>query len=369
MKAFLENAAKMPCEFIVNPTDEKYLDEHTRQWQGIPTIAVTKGGRIFLGWYSGGALEPDIDNFNLLAKSDDGGETWSAPLAVIQSDAAHLIHAFDIQLFTAPDGRLFVYWTQNDCHPDETDENGQSLYGGIIRNGIAFSERNHSLWYVICENPDADELVFTKPARADMGVLRCKPLVLPDGRWLCCNYDRKDPRYGYSFTRDGITYERHYGAKKIPTPFDESMAYRRANGDIVLLARTEFSGELAETVSHDGGFTWDEARNSGIQSKNTRFYVGRTPSGRLLLVHNDHPTDRTNLTLKLSEDDGETWICSHAIDTRPDLSYPDVDFLGDDILLVYDRGRYGAKEVLFARFTEDDLLAGRPITPQIFSKV
>ena len=306
-------ASKIACDFINYPTDERFTDEHIRKFQGCPTIAITKGGRIFLAWYSGGTREPHIENFNLLIKSDDLGNTWSEPIAVIPSNRERFVHALDIQLFTAPDGRLFVFWVQND----------------------------------------------TKPRYAGKGFLRCKPLVMSTGDWLCFNYDQMSDRYGYSVSSDdGATFVRHYGARKIPSPFDEAMAYEKKNGDIRMFARTMNTGDLAESVSHDHGLTWDDAKNSRITSPSSRFFVARTPSGRVLMVRNDHPTARTNMTLCLSDDDGETWK-TRCIDSRCDLSYPDADFLGNEIFLTYDRERTGAKEILFAKFTEDDILDDR----------
>ena len=44
----MNNASKMPCDLLLYPDDEKY-SEKIRNFQGCPTIAITKGGRIFLG--------------------------------------------------------------------------------------------------------------------------------------------------------------------------------------------------------------------------------------------------------------------------------------------------------------------------------
>ncbi len=71
------------------------------------------------------------------------------------------------------------------------------------------------------------------------------------------------------------------------------------------------------------------------------------------------PPDRANKHDSLSlDDDGETWK-TRCIDSRCDLSYPDADFFGNEIFLTYDRERTGAKEILFAKFTEDDILDDR----------
>ena len=198
--------------------------------------------------------------------------------------------------------------------------------------------------------------------------MRCKPLVTASGRWIACNYDQVDPRYGYSISDDGgKTFSRRYGPEKIATPFDETMCYERRDGSIRMLARSG-KGELGECYSYDGGLTFGEASLSGIDGPNTRFFVGRLPSGRLLLVKNDDRTVRRNMTACLSEDDGVTWPYKALIDARPDVSYPDVDILDGKILLTYDRERTKAKEILFAAFTEEDIIKGTIPTPRIVSK-
>ncbi|MBQ8508687.1 MAG: exo-alpha-sialidase [Clostridia bacterium] len=346
----LTNAGKQSCEIIWNPTDEKYTNEHIRHFQGCPTIAVTRGGRIFMGWYSGGRCEPHMENFNLIVKSDDGGETWSKPIVVIPSSMERWVQSLDIQLWIDPDGRFHVFWVQNNTHPVGQGKDGYTIDGWV------FGDPRHTEWEMICENPDADELTFTEPRMLDIGFLRCKPLVTKSGRWINFNYDQMTDRYGYSISDDkGATWTRRYGAKKIATPFDEGMAYQKENGDIRMLARTSI-GELAETTSHDDGLTWDETIPSGIDSPNTHFYIARTPSGRVLMINNDHRTSRCNMTVYLSEDDGVTWKYKRLIDGRNNLSYPDVEFHNGEIYLTYDRERTGAMEILFTRFTEADIM-------------
>lgn len=127
-------------------------------------------------------------------------------------------------------------------------------------------------------------------------------------------------------------------------------------------------GELAESISRDGGLSWSPVVKSGIDNPGTRFYISRTPTGRVLLVNNDHRSSRTNMTVYLSEDDGATWFCKRCIDDRPNLSYPDVDFYDGSIYLTYDRERCGAREILFLAFTEEDILEGRALTPTVVSK-
>ncbi len=365
----MSNAKHQAAEVIFNPQSLKYHEE-LRMYQGCPTLAVTHGGRIFLGWYAGGLSEPRMDNYNLLIYSDDNGKSWSKPLFVIPSSYENRIHALDIQLYTDPKGVLHVQWVQNNVTPfvDQklTYIPNQPL---VMRDGYIFHDFRHYAWEMTCENPDAEELRFSEPRALYPGFLRCKPTFLKNGHQLHFAYDQLSDRYVYQRTEDGgKTFTRHTGSLKKGTPFDETMAYEMKNGDIRMLART-VRGELAESTSHDGGFTWDETKNSGIVSANTRFYINRLPSGRVILITNDHPSQkRKNMTIFLSEDDGLTWPYKVCIDERESVSYPDADIYGDTIYLTYDRERMDAREIFFASFTEEDIIAGKEIPVSIVSK-
>lgn len=364
----MKKANEAACQVLLNPHDLRYA-ENIRQYQGCPTVAVTRGGRLYLGWYAGGTTEPHIDNYNWLVYSDDGGKTLSDPLLVIPSDRERLVHALDIQLWIDPNGRLHVFWMQDNVRPLPENPPAQTAWTrATVTDGLLFDDCAHSLWEVICEAPDAENPAFGEPRCIGSGFLRCKPTVLSNGTWLYFNYDQLNRRYGYSISRDGgRTLERHYGAPKLETLFDEGMAYERRDGSVRMLARTRL-GALAETVSLDGGLSWSETRLCGINCPNTRFFVARTPSGRVILVNNDDPKGRKNMTVYLSDDDGDTWAHKCCIDTRSHISYPDVDFYGGKIYLIYDRERTGAKEILLTVFDENDVINGTLPAPWVISK-
>lgn len=368
---FGSDNARVPCKVLYRPTDEKY-SESIRNFQGCPTVAVTKKGRVFLGWYSGGIREPHMENYNYLTYSDDGVNFKNA-LLVIPSDADRGVHALDIQLWIAPNGALWVFWVQNNAIKDGSDGVDMLIRSQsqpmVSHDGWTFPDMRHTEWCVVCDDPDADDPVFSEPRLLDIGFLRCKPLVLSSGRWLFFNYDQLNDRYGYSISDDnGVTFTRRYGAKKYLTPFDEAMAYQRKDGSIRMFARAR-CGELPESISYDNGENWQEATLSGIPNPSTRFFVSRTPSGRVMLVNNHHPSQRTDMTVYLSEDDGVTWKYKKCIDNRASLSYPDVDFYDGKIYLTYDRERTGAKEILLAVFTEDDIIqSDKKIEISVISK-
>lgn len=364
----MNKAKNYCCDIYINPDNLKFHKD-VRMFQGCPTIAVSRGGRIFLGWYSGGTKEPHIKNYNLVVYSDDLGKTWSDPVLIIDSNKEKMIQALDIQLFTDEKGRLHIQWVQNNVKtaPEVIPKakKGQPL---VVLDGNLFDDFQHNEWEIICDDPDAAELVFSEPRFVYHGFLRCKPVFLNNGDWLNFAYDQLNDRYGYYISSDkGESYSHFYGSKKMPTVFDETMAYQKSDGTVIMFARTH-AGELARSVSYDNGRTWTETELSGIVSADTRFFVKKLPSGRVMLVVNDDAKTRKNMTVFLSEDDGENWQYKKCIDSRCDVSYPDADISGARIFLTYDRSRCGHKEILFASFTESEIIENKEIEITIVSK-
>jgi predicted neuraminidase len=121
--------------------------------------------------------------------------------------------------------------------------------------------------------------------------------------------------------------------------------------------------------STDGGHTWGEPRPSVQPHVSSRVFVRRLASGNLLMVKNgapgDKPTERRDLTAYLSCDDGASWPHALVLDAgRKDVAYPDGQQLGNGLVAVtYDFDRTGTRQILFATFREEDILAGSFTTP------
>ena len=58
--------------FITDPEALKKYASENRRWQGIPSIEITKRGRLFAAFYSGTETET-MDNYVIVVKSDGGG--------------------------------------------------------------------------------------------------------------------------------------------------------------------------------------------------------------------------------------------------------------------------------------------------------
>lgn len=163
--------------------------------------------------------------------------------------------------------------------------------------------------------------------------------------------------------------------------FDEHMLVEKKDGALWMLVRT-FKG-IGESFSTDGGYTWTPGRNSHIDGPCSRFFIRRLKSGRLLMINHynfDQRIDlddimnqgnvkswkgRSHLTAMLSEDDGETWPYTLLLDERNEVSYPDAKEADNGYIYVtYDWERVTQREILMARFTEDDILRGKILSPE-----
>ena len=335
----------VPAARILFETSEEFSLQN-RLWQGCPTLECTPGGSLYGGWYSGGTREPSLHNYNILYRSPDGGFTFpEKPVLILGSNPAADKVVIDIQLWCDPSGKLWVFWVERSC----------LLPKNAPGHLHCFALR--------CENPDAEtkDLIWSDVQFIGEGFLRCKPTVLSDGRWILPAYDWKSDRYAWIESADqGRTFTRKQGPVKVDSIFDETMFYEYLpeNGRCLkLLARTH-QGYIAQSLSADGGATWTPC-SSFLPAPGSRFFIRRLRSGRLLLIYNDHPSNRTNLKALLSEDDGETWKGGLLLDDSGNISYPDAAELPDgSITVLYDHGRATFREILSARFTEQEILQG-----------
>lgn len=335
-----------------------------RSHQGIPGIERSASGRLFAVWYAGGITECR-ENYVMMVVSDDNGATWSDAVAVI--DPPHPdVRAFDPALWVAPDGRFFCFWAQG-CG----GENGE-ICDGIV-----------GVWYTVLENPDDDPAVFrfTPPRRISNGIMMNKPTVLSDGTWaLPCSvwtgdHYRKHESLGVVpgammvvSTDNGEHFEVRgridMSYVEGGAIFDEHMFVELRDGRIVCYIRVKKG--IAESISCDGGRTWSLPELSRtVQGPNSRLFIRRLKSGRLLMVNNDSSVKREKMTAYLSDDDGATWPHRLLLDAREhDVAYPDGTEAPDGTLyLIHDFARKNGGYILMSRITEADILAGTPVSP------
>lgn len=345
---------------------KRFSAEH-RLWQGIPSVECTKKGCLWVAFYSGGDGEPRCGNYCLLIKSDDGGRSWSETVAVAFEGAD--ARAYDPALWIDPLGRLWFFWSVS---PD------------------------YAVKAVLCEDPDADVPQFSKEKHIGFDVMLNKPTVTESGDWLfpCAVWEpglippakngagpSPHPTGAHVFlSRDeGKTFSHLSSATGADRSFDEHMILENTDKTLSMYTRTGYG--IGISRSADGGRTWTAIEDSGIPNPCSRFYIRRLPSGRVLLVAHHKFTGRNNLAAFLSEDGGKSFPHVLLLDGRTDVSYPDAAVTPDgQIAIVYDRERGAryresadysrhAREILLALITEEDILAGKPVSPHSALKI
>lgn len=342
---------------ITDSDDLKAYASDKRQWQGVPGIEITRSGRLFAAFYSGGVRE-EAGNYIVLIRSDDNGAHWSEPIAAV--DEGPEARAYDPCLWIDPRGRLWLFAAVMPAHRE-----------------IAF----------VCDDPDAETLAWRDVGVIGHDVMMNKPIVTANGRWLLpiavwrdgvkVKFETtSDPKlsFVYESTDEGRSFHRLGGADVPDRSYDEHMLLERRDGSLLMLVRTFFG--IGKSESFDGGLTFTPGEDSGLGGPSSRFCLRRLQSGRVILVNHAVSTGRSHLTAYLSEDDGKTFPYSLLIDERPDVSYPDLTESPDGLIyIIYDRERGAinskmrlppekmAKEILFCTLREEDILAGRFRSP------
>lgn len=362
----------IPPKINTNPLPE--YDYENLDYAMILGMARTPGGRLWLVWVAG---EDGPGAHMVAATSDDDGETWSKPRLVVDSR----LPDFPVQrsvlvgnFWTDPLGRLWFFFDQT-----------MNMFDG--RQGV---------WASVCKNPDDDQPEWSQPVRIWHGAVLNKPTVLDNGEWLLPVEFPRFPSRGGMFedvhkeldplrganvlvSKDqGKSWQRR-GNCRFPNPnWQEHAFIELKDGRIWMLARTKT--EVMQSFSSDGGKTWQEPSVPTFKHPRARFLIQRLESGRIFLVKHGDTIDsydtsinrggRSKLTAWLSDDEGQTWQGGLMIDERAGISYPD-GFQSPDgtIYITYDRERSPLGEILMAKITEDDILAGKLVNPKSKLKI
>lgn len=320
-----------------------------RAFQGIPSLAVTPGGRLWATWYASKTPGEDLNNYVVLSTSGDNGKTWNEVL-VVDPDEGGPVRAYDPELWMAPDGKLRLAWAQAVGHD-----------GSIA-----------GVWFLTIANPESAEPDHDQPVRVTDGIMMCKPLVLSSGEWAlpASTWRATDNSARMVVSTDQGTTWSVRGGCNVPAAdraFDEHMFIERRDGSLWLLARTKYG--IGESVSTDRGRTWPGLKPSDIAHPSARFFIRTLKSGNLLLVKHGpigEQTGRSHLTAFISIDEGKTWGGGLLLDERSGVSYPDGQETDDGLIrIIYDFSRTGARQILMASFREEDAAAGKPVSDAV----
>ena len=342
--------ASAMAEFIYNPADSRLKD---RKFEQVPAVAATADGKqVFVAWYSGGAA-PGPGNYVTLSVSQDLGKSWlNDQLAIYPTDKAYRL--FDPTIWRDNKGKINLFYG--------------SAKNSLIWDGFGGVNAIEIKW-------DGNRISNSQPIRISDGVMSNKPVYLSskkqtlfpvyiDKPILGTKSEKSFPQHGvfiYSKTNNNLSLSA-YASIQIDEELrihDEPQLVEISEmGEYLAMLRT--TKGIYYTKSSDFGKTWAKIQpfTASGPTTSSRFYLGKLSSGNLLLVSNNSTT-RNKMSAFLSKDGGKTWPHKLVLDERENVSYPDADQTSDGgIHVVFDRERTGAKDILYCRFTENDILNG-----------
>jgi hypothetical protein len=164
----------IPPKLIANPGSTTDYNRAKRTCTGVPSIAVSRGGRLWAAWFSGTTpgeiIERCPNAYVVVSTSGDGGKTWKEVLA-IDPDGAGPLKAYDPHPWIDPDGKLWVFFT------------------------LPYPLHKHA-WAITAEDGDQESPAWSPPHPVFEGVLLNKPAVLANGDWLFPTYARRPEHRG-----------------------------------------------------------------------------------------------------------------------------------------------------------------------------
>ena len=254
-------------------------------------------------------------------RSTDGGKTWSDMSVVAQGDTvAKCGYGDAVVIADEVKGNLVAVFSGN---------NGlwQSNEASLSRTYTSISTDNGKSWNPVVDITDqVYGGVYGEGTRYGLFTGSGSGVQLKHGahagRIMLVVAARNDATWGgtmsnYAIYSDdgGITWH----ASKNPgcTDGDEAKVVELSNGNVLMSIRNRHKGDRLFSVSTDGGETWSEPKyNSTLPAPACNGdIVTYTHGGKNLLLHSlpASRTTRENVTVYVSEDNGETWVPKRCI--------------------------------------------------------
>lgn len=332
----------------------------------IPALVTTNSGAILAFCEGRNNGRGDAGNIDLLLKrSTDNGKTWSnqqviwndttntcgnpAPVVDRETGVVHLLmtwnrgddHERDIIAQSSKDTRRIFITTSTD----------DGLTWSTPREITAQTKQPDWTWYAT--GPGAG-IQLTQGEHKGR-------LVIP------CDHIEADTKHYYShiiYSDDhGATWS--LGGSSPDHRVNESQVVELSNGDLMLNMRNYYDGtrQRQVAISKDGGMTWSNQRHDPalIEPRcqaSFRSAVGATgaAANHVLFSNPASETKRENMTIRLSEDDAQTWTNSLILHQGPS-AYSDIAILHNgQVACLYEAGETSPYETItFSRFALGDI--------------
>ncbi|WP_432797095.1 exo-alpha-sialidase [Poriferisphaera sp. WC338] len=332
-------------------------------------------GDLLVAWLSGSGKEPATDNCALLARSSDGGKTWSEPEIIVPAgEQAGIV----TNLYTTDDGKVVLlgaHWPSDKKYTEwhyfsrVSEDSGKTWgkpYPFKINKGYA--ALGHGQRPLTLDN---GETFFV----GQFYRKRNKRLIAPAGALAFAKNETDALRMPKGKGRDSGKFgEYHHGfvGVKVDSPVVRSteMLGKADNrplglleptgivlkhGTISVLMRAEWGGYLWRADSTDNGRTWSRAYPTKIPNPSALIDLTRLPDGRIALLHNPsggqvgERAKRSPMSLWISDDEMQSWSVKADLLHGGKRAYPNGTILKDGrLVFVYDNNR---RQVCFVEVT------------------
>lgn len=189
--------------------------------------------------------------------------------------------------------------------------------------------------------------------------VRFAPVRTARGDLLLPAYDDLLQRCLFYSSSDGLEWALLGAVSSNPPAIQPSVAVL-PDGRVLSVMRNTQGGWLWVSASQDGGRTWTAPQDSRFPNPVSPAGLLQLRGGNLLLVYNDSPDERVNLTAALSADGGVTWPRRRVLvgsDER--TSYPSLVEAPDrTIHLLFTVGRERIDHIAFNEAWVAQTLAG-----------
>lgn len=276
------------------------------------SVTALDNGDLYLVYY-GGDGEYATNTAVYGSRLKKGETTWSPPAVI--ADTPHRSEGNGV-VWQAPDGVVWLYyvvrygdtWSSSRIQAKLSRDRGQTWTDPIIvawQEGMMVRGRPIAL-------ADGDYLL---PIYHETGMNR--EWVGADTESLFLRYSPKT----HQFTESSRIRSRLGNLQPSVVQLDDKhlIAYCRRGGDYEPRA----DGFVVRSESLDGGHTWSEGQDSQFPNPNAAIDFIKLQNGHLLLVYNNSISDRTPLTVAISQDADKTWPWRRDIATGDfDYAYP-----------------------------------------------
>jgi len=322
----------------------------------------------------------DFGNVDIVFKrSTDHGQTWSKQKVVVDhgllqaGNPAPVLDALDPSY---SNGKLFLFYNTGTASEHDT-RNGKGIrevwYSTSTDHGLTWSKGVNITTQV--HKPNQPSFNKAYQFKEDWRTHANTPghaLQLKKGKYagrifVPANHSAGAPQKGFNEYRAYAFYSDDHGlswhiSKEIYIPSsNEAIAAELSDGRVMLNCRHQ-NGESKKrivTISNDGGTSWDttyfdDQLPSPVCQASLLSYTTPNNENALLFSNPANTKSRTNMTVKVSYDDGVTWEARREIRSG-ESAYSDlVQLQNGAIGLLYEHGNNGG--IHYAQFNYDWLL-------------